>query len=196
MATTVSPQSGSPNYRPRSETLPGPIYIHCHHGKHRSPAASTAACVGAGLLRPADALPVLQFAGTSPHYTVCFTMSRPRGRSPLAKNSDKFSETSPVPQLVARMVQLEHWQAALSKVLKSPPNNVTANDREKPAAVALLLREQFTELLRDESNQHRPTHYMQLLQKAKRRHSVWKHISRAKTPICKCRRHAMKQVSY
>ena len=27
--------------------LPGPVYIHCHHGKHRSPAAATVACVAA-----------------------------------------------------------------------------------------------------------------------------------------------------
>src|SRR5262245_58106552 len=32
--------------------LPGPIYIHCHHGKHRSPAAATVACVAAGLVDP------------------------------------------------------------------------------------------------------------------------------------------------
>ncbi len=31
--------------------LPGPIYIHCHHGKHRSPAAAAVACLGAGLIQ-------------------------------------------------------------------------------------------------------------------------------------------------
>ena len=35
--------------------LPGPIYIHCHHGKHRSPAASAVACVGAGMITHDDA---------------------------------------------------------------------------------------------------------------------------------------------
>src|SRR5262245_50112426 len=39
--------------------LPGPIYIHCHHGKHRSPAAAAVACVGAGLLAPSAAEPIL-----------------------------------------------------------------------------------------------------------------------------------------
>src|SRR6185436_14778526 len=45
--------------------LPGPIYIHCHHGKHRSPAAATVACVAAGLLVPEQSLTVLTTAGTS-----------------------------------------------------------------------------------------------------------------------------------
>lgn len=32
--------------------LEGPIFIHCHHGKHRSPAAAAVACVSAGLIPP------------------------------------------------------------------------------------------------------------------------------------------------
>jgi hypothetical protein len=150
------------------QTLPGPIYIHCHHGKHRSPAASAAACVGAGLLAPADSLAVLQLAGTSPHYTGLFHDVAATRRLPAAqKTALEFPETSPVPQLVARMVQIEHWQAALTKALKSPPaKTANAKDRENPAAVALLLREQFTELLRDEDNKNRPEKYVQLLQES------------------------------
>jgi len=149
------------------QTLPGPIYIHCHHGKHRSPAASAAACVGAGLIQPEDSLAILQLAGTSPHYTGLFHDVAAARRLPLQKTALAFPEKSPVPQLVARMVQLEHWQAALTKALKSPSTKAAAaNDRENPAAVALLLREQFTELLRDEDNQKRPTEYVQLLQES------------------------------
>jgi hypothetical protein len=148
------------------QTLPAPIYIHCHHGKHRSPAASAAACVGAGLIRPEDSLAILKLAGTSPHYTGLFHDVAAVRRLPLQKTALAFPETSPVPQLVARMVQIEHWQAALTKALKSPPKNATATGRENPAAVALLLREQFTELLRDESNKQRPTDYVQLLQES------------------------------
>ncbi len=155
------------------QTLPGPIYIHCHHGKHRSPAASAAACVGAGLIEPEESLAVLQFAGTSPHYTGLFHDVAAMRRLPLAqKTSMTFPAESPVPQLVSRMVQLEQWQAALTKALKSPPSSVAAakstdaTHRENPAAVALLLREQFTELLRDDGNRQRPEHYVQLLQES------------------------------
>jgi protein tyrosine/serine phosphatase len=52
--------------------LPGPIYIHCHHGKHRSPAAAAVACVAAGLLAPERAPAVLKEAGTSPNYRGLF----------------------------------------------------------------------------------------------------------------------------
>ncbi len=150
------------------ETLPAPVYIHCHHGKHRSPAASAAACVGAGLIAPEDSLAVLKLAGTSQHYTGLFHDVAAARRMPtMKKTSLEFPETSPVPQLVSRMVQLDEWQAALTKALKSPPTKAAnKNDRGNPAEVALLLREQFTELLRDEDNKQRPTKYLQLLQES------------------------------
>lgn len=155
------------------QTLPGPIYIHCHHGKHRSPAASAAACVGAGLIESSDSLAVLKLAGTSPHYTGLFhDVAATRQLLPTQQTSLNFPAESPVPQLVSRMVQLEHWQAALTTAFQSVPSSKAAatstatTQREYPAAVALLLREQFTELLRDDGNRQRPTHYVQLLQES------------------------------
>ncbi len=49
--------------------LPGPIYIHCHHGKHRSPAAAAAALVSLGNITTNRANSMLEFAGTSEAYT-------------------------------------------------------------------------------------------------------------------------------
>jgi len=57
-------------------SLDGPIYIHCHHGKHRSPAAASIACVGAGLISKSMALAVLELAGTSPNYRGHFDSAR------------------------------------------------------------------------------------------------------------------------
>lgn len=45
--------------------LEGPIFIHCHHGKHRSPAAATTACIAVGLIAPENGLSNLKAAGTS-----------------------------------------------------------------------------------------------------------------------------------
>ena len=120
------------------------------------------------LLEPVESLAVLQLAGTSPQYTGLYHDVAVARRLPLLhKTALTFPETSPVPQLVARMVQIEHWQAALSTALSSPPAKATeANLRENPAEVALLLREQFTELLRDDSNKQRPTKFVQLLQES------------------------------
>lgn len=48
--------------------LPGPVYIHCHHGKHRGPAAAASAMVLLGDLTPQQAEAFLKEAGTSPNY--------------------------------------------------------------------------------------------------------------------------------
>ncbi|GIW97707.1 MAG: hypothetical protein KatS3mg111_1040 [Pirellulaceae bacterium] len=46
----------------------GPYYIHCHHGQHRGPAAAAVACVAAGVASGAEAVAILEQAGTSKSY--------------------------------------------------------------------------------------------------------------------------------
>lgn len=48
--------------------LPRPIYVHCHHGKHRSAAAAAAALVTLGELAPEAAQARMKVSQTSPGY--------------------------------------------------------------------------------------------------------------------------------
>jgi hypothetical protein len=48
--------------------LPGPVYIHCHHGKHRGPAAAAAAGVTLGLITPEQGVAFMSEAGTARSY--------------------------------------------------------------------------------------------------------------------------------
>ncbi|MEM9166420.1 MAG: hypothetical protein AAGB48_05285 [Planctomycetota bacterium] len=48
--------------------LPRPIFVHCHHGKHRGPAAAAIALVGTGELDTDQAVTLMRVAGTSEHY--------------------------------------------------------------------------------------------------------------------------------
>lgn len=50
------------------KTAPGPFYIHCHHGKHRGPAAAAICCIAGGQMGGEEALKVLRQAGTSRDY--------------------------------------------------------------------------------------------------------------------------------
>ncbi len=45
-----------------------PLYIHCHHGKHRGPAAAAIVCRVRGIVDAAGALRILENAGTSHDY--------------------------------------------------------------------------------------------------------------------------------
>lgn len=46
----------------------GPFYIHCHHGRHRGPAAAAVACVATGDVDGKGAIKILERAGTGKGY--------------------------------------------------------------------------------------------------------------------------------
>ncbi len=48
--------------------LQRPIYVHCHHGKHRSAAVAAFVLVGLGFATPRQATEMMKQAGTSPQY--------------------------------------------------------------------------------------------------------------------------------
>jgi len=50
----------------------GPVYVHCHHGKHRGPAAAATAAVALGKLSEPDGQAFLRLAGTSHDYPGLF----------------------------------------------------------------------------------------------------------------------------
>ncbi len=47
----------------------GPVYIHCHHGKHRSAGAAAAAASSIGWLTPDQGVARMKVSGTAPAYT-------------------------------------------------------------------------------------------------------------------------------
>jgi protein tyrosine phosphatase (PTP) superfamily phosphohydrolase (DUF442 family) len=147
--------------------LEGPIYIHCHHGKHRSPAAAAVACVGAGLLDAADSEVVLVAAGTSPNYRGLYEAAR-SVRKFEAKLLDEleadFPETAKLTEMAEAMVALEHTFDHLKRVEAAgwlPPAD---HPDIVPEHEALLLREHFTELQRNEAVQASPAEFRELLQ--------------------------------
>jgi len=46
----------------------GPVYIHCHHGKHRSAGAAATIAVSLGWMTPEQAVQRMRISGTSPEY--------------------------------------------------------------------------------------------------------------------------------
>jgi protein tyrosine/serine phosphatase len=88
--------------------LEGPIYIHCHHGKHRSPAAASVACVAAGLVPKSQGVAILELAGTSPNYRGLYESARkvnPLDEALLEELDVNFSETSTVPPMAQNRVR-------------------------------------------------------------------------------------------
>ncbi len=50
-------------------TMPRPIFVNCHHGKHRGPAALCVGAIGSGDITSEQAAEFMKIAGTSPKYT-------------------------------------------------------------------------------------------------------------------------------
>ncbi len=146
----------------------GPIYIHCHHGKHRSPVAAAVACIGLGLITPEDGQQFLREAGTSVHYKGLYR-SVARAKTIAKKELDQlefdFPAISPPSPLVESMVWAEkHFDA----LVRFDANNwmPLADHPDLDAAhEALLLREQFAEMQRTETS-HTPD-YDRLLNRSK-----------------------------
>jgi protein tyrosine phosphatase (PTP) superfamily phosphohydrolase (DUF442 family) len=129
--------------------LPGPIYLHCHHGKHRGPAAAAAVhrCLD-GACGAEAAVAELRRAGTDPRYAGLYASVRDL-RVPAAGELDRvaadFPEVAEPGGLVKVMVGVdERWDNL--KLVKgagwaSPPGHADVD----PPHEALLLAELYRE---------------------------------------------------
>ena len=146
--------------------LDGPIYIHCHHGEHRSPAAAAVACVAAGFIPQAKGVAVLQLAGTSPKYRGLYESARkakPLEDALLAELDIEFSETVEVPPMAEAMVAMGHTHDHLKEIAAAGWRTPAEHPDLDPAHEALLIREQFTEVLRTDYVRQKPEAFKELL---------------------------------
>jgi protein tyrosine phosphatase (PTP) superfamily phosphohydrolase (DUF442 family) len=92
------------------QDLPGPIYVHCHHGKHRAPAAVAAAAVALGIATPEQAVAYMKDAGTAPNYTglyACVAEATAASALALSTASSDYPELSRPRGIVAAMVEVD-----------------------------------------------------------------------------------------
>ncbi len=146
--------------------LEGVIYIHCHHGKHRSPAAASVACVTAGMLAPARGISVLELAGTSPGYLGLFQSvqdAQPLAPGTLDALQIEFQESVAVPPMADAMVLMEHTFDHLKAIQQAGWKTPADHPDLDPAHVALLLQEHFSELLRTEEVQQHTEEFRAIL---------------------------------
>jgi len=145
--------------------LEKPLYIHCHHGKHRSPAAAAVACVIAGRLPRQQGLQVLELAGTNPNYRGLFRVVRdavPVAHNELKQLAVDFQPTSPVSSLVKQMIAIDEHYEALRAWSQAKWRVNKDQGQSDPLEQSLLLREQFTEWLRIERMEKRESKFREL----------------------------------
>lgn len=123
----------------------GPIYFHCHHGKHRGPAAAAAACIAAGSADRSSAEKILEQAGTSPDYPGLWRDVReyqpPQAGVPLPE----LVEYADVGSLAAAMAKIDRASDNLKLCQAAEWSVPEKHPDVQPVHEAVLLREGLTE---------------------------------------------------
>jgi hypothetical protein len=132
--------------------LPGRVYLHCHHGKHRGPAAAAVARICLDEKCSVEiALAEMRRAGADPHYTGLYAAPGEFGQpttEDLDRVSSEFPEVSEVAGLAQIMVRIdERWERL--KLIRTAQWQTPADHTDlDPPHEALQLREQFREASR------------------------------------------------
>jgi protein tyrosine phosphatase (PTP) superfamily phosphohydrolase (DUF442 family) len=147
--------------------LPGPFYVHCHHGKHRGPTSAAIArlCLDERCSTEA-ALDVLRQAGTDPRYKGLFRsveeFRRPSAEDLAGLPKDLPEAVRPA-GLVAAMVAIDqHWdnlKKAREAGWKQPPDHPDVD----PPHEARQLVEAYEALLKQPPVARKPVDFRQWL---------------------------------
>jgi hypothetical protein len=137
--------------------LPGPVFVHCHHGRHRGPAAAAVMAIARWGWTPEQAEHWLHTAGTSTNYAGLYATVRrwrPPAAETLARVPADFPEVARTPDLVRAMVDVdrtwEHLQAIAAAGYRTPPDQPDLMPAREATRLAERLAEsrQFPEVTR------------------------------------------------
>jgi protein tyrosine phosphatase (PTP) superfamily phosphohydrolase (DUF442 family) len=147
----------------------GPIYVHCHHGKHRSSAALGTAMVLCGKLTPDQVKERMKVSGLSKDYTglwAAVANARPMAPSELKVDPKTLPSVTKVSGMVGTMAEIDQvidlvkqahaagWQAP-----KDHPDLVAPKETARLAAL-------FANLKQDAESTAHPAEYQTLLDKS------------------------------
>ncbi len=126
----------------------GSFYFHCHHGKHRGPAAVAVACIASGDSETKEGAAMLERAGTSKDYAGLWRDVENYVRPPADAKLPELMEAAEVSSFIAAMAQIDraydHLKLCREANWKTPPDHPDL----VPAQEALLLQEGLFESAR------------------------------------------------
>lgn len=107
----------------------GPVYIHCHHGKHRSAGAAATVAASLGWTTPEVAVSRMKVSGTAPSYKGLYTCAASAvvlGAPAIDAVPADFPEVSPPAGFVKSMIEIDEITEHLKEIEKAgwkPPKD-------------------------------------------------------------------------
>ncbi len=153
-----------------ASTIPCPVFVHCHHGKHRGPAAIAILCRAAEGWTTEQAESWLHEAGTGLEYPGLYRSVRefqPGTKEQLA-GVGPLPEVAPSVPIVDAMVEIDEQWDTLKRLQQSDWAAPSNKHGLLPADEAALLREHFRELVRTNEPARRSSDYRNLLAESER----------------------------
>jgi len=160
--------------------MSGPFLVHCHHGKHRGPAAVAVMCEASEGWTTNQAVAWLREAGTAADYPGLYRAAQeflPPGKEQLAaiKELPEVARTSSlVEAMVAIDAHFDQLKESQKAGWKTPPGQADIS----PTHEATMLWEQFKEIARTEDTVGRSADYRSKISEAEQTTDVLRRLLR------------------
>jgi protein tyrosine phosphatase (PTP) superfamily phosphohydrolase (DUF442 family) len=147
----------------------GPVYMHCHHGKHRSASALATALVQSGKLTTAQAVERMKVSGTAENYQGLWQAARdskPLDASELKADLSKFPSIAKVSGMVAMMAEIDSVFENVTAAQKAGWAAPKDHPDLVPQKESKRLQSLFGQLENDAESKAHPADYQQMLGKS------------------------------
>ena len=149
--------------------LPKPIYIHCHHGKHRSAGAAATIAVSLGWLTTDAALARMKISGTAPNYAglyACTASASLLSATTIDQASTEFPSVTRPNGLVEAMLAIDDTNDRLAAIERAGWKVPADHTDLVPVAEAAALADHLRLLAASPEIAARPTSFRDLLAKS------------------------------
>ncbi|QDU95735.1 protein-tyrosine phosphatase family protein [Lignipirellula cremea] len=133
-----------------------PMYVHCHHGEHRGPAAAAIVCMAGQQATHQEAVGMLQRAGTSRKYSGLWRDIRQYERPGPNARLPELVEVARVGSYAAAMAQIDRAFDNLKLIQAAGWKTPAEHPDVSPAQQAVLLEEGYREAIRSQQEDPRP----------------------------------------
>ncbi len=152
----------------RDSMADGPVYIHCHHGKHRSAGAAASVAQSLGWMNAKEGEARMKVSGTAANYIglyQCAASSTVLGANVIDAVPADFPEVQPPKGMVKSMIEIEEVNDRL-KLIEHAGWKVPADHPDLvPVAEAGRLADLFRDLKSLDSSARHPQDFMEMLKK-------------------------------